>query len=38
MKKLLIPNFLNFEITFYVQEDAVAPPKIEMDTTVDPWW
>ena len=38
MKKILIPNFLNLENTFYVQEDAVAPPKVEVDTTVDPWW
>ena len=28
-----------FENTFYVQEDAVAPPKVELDTTVGPrWW
>ena len=38
MKKILIPKFFNFENTFYVQEDAVAPPKVEVDTTVDPWW
>ena len=38
MKKILIPNFFNFDNTFYVEEDAVAPPKVEVDTTVDPWW
>ena len=26
-------NFLIFENTFYVQEDAVAPPNVEVETT-----
>ena len=37
-KKYYSLNFLIFENTFYVQEDAVAPPKVELDTTVGPWW
>ena len=38
MEKILISNFLIFENNFYVQEDAVAPPNVELDTTVGPWW
>ena len=33
MEKILISNFLIFENTFYVQEHAVAPPNVEVETT-----
>ena len=40
MKKIQYSSLISliFENTFYVQEDAVAPLKVEVDTTVDPWW